>query len=306
MKSGLEGSKPAVRLARQDELAAVDALLGARDWTRRDAVGLLAMDGSRRALCGAAVLTAHQATPSTSVLRMVSRIVDDGDTGCSFAALVDFALAASTRSAVSRLIVEQVADDVQSATILQRRGFRLLATTLHFEGQVATARRLTADLAKRATRALPQITILPLASCSPAELIALAATGIGVLGLGVRALQAGDKEMLSSFAGSYGAQIDGRLRAAIIATTVREPAFIEMLVVERRYSHVAAVLIERCAEALLECGALTFAFSTSLANRRMRQLAGELQCWPTRRFETWEAPVPARGPFVAPECAVDV
>lgn len=291
-----ERSSRNVRLARQDELAAVDAVVGTVDWTRRDSVGVLVSGGIPEALSGAAILTFRQVGPATAVFRMRCRVLNTPLAEGSFSALIDFALGESARAAVSRLVVEHVPDEPHAVAALQHRGFRPVAATLHFQGKTETAQRVTAETAGRVLARFPNLRVLPLASCSAAELVALAATGIGALGLGVRALYAGDRDVLSSLVGSYGILIDGRLRGAIVATTMCEPAFIEMLAVERRYGRhgIAAVLLERCATAGLEAGVRTFVFTTSPANRPMCRLAARLQCRATQRTEVWEVPIERR------------
>lgn len=282
---------PAARWARRSELFLVDALLGAHDWTARDRCAVLVTSGER--LAGAATLTVHPRSPTAAELRLCFRLLEDLEAPtalASFAALSRLALEASERAAAGSLVIEGVPEPPAFGSLLSELGFSPGGALSTFEGDLETVRSATRALAERVLTRDPSLVLAPLTRCAPPEVFALSALGIGVAGLGVRALFAGDAGMLAAFTASYGIQVAGRLRGAIVARWEGGNAFIEMLAVEPRFAArgLALALIHRCAQTLLEAGARTCTFVTAEHNREMMRVAEWLKCRVTRRAGLWQ------------------
>ena len=298
--SGPDGKsiKSTARLARQKELAVIDALLGAHDWTAREQVGILLMRGSD--LTGAATLAFHQTRRDTATFRLRFRLLNGSEqssAAADFASLLRFAREASTRSRVRELIVESVSADATLDGELRKQRFRPVAAAVHFEGDLQVIRATVSDFARKTIARDASIEIVPLSSCSPLDVFQLSAVGIGTTGLGVRALQAGDQSAFGIFAGSLGALVQGKLRGAIVANYEHDPVFIEMLAVDGRFARLGltVLLIDRCAERLLEAGASRVSFNTRQGNSRMLRLAEDLKCRSTRQSRVWAAEVDLTG-----------
>lgn len=283
-----------VRLARQKELAAIDALLGAHDWTARDRVGIVLSRGS--ALVGAATLAVHSTQRKAAAFRLRFRLLNDSvqsPAAADFASLLRFAREASARSRVNELIVENVPAEATFDGELRKQSFRPVAEAVHFEGELAAIRATVSDLARKTLARYPSIEIVPLSSCSAAEVFELSAVGLGTTGLGVRALQAGDQSAFGSFAASCGVLVQGKLRGAIVANGEDDPVFIEMLAIDGRFARLGltVLLVDRCAERLLEAGAKRVSFNTGRGNSRMLRLAEDLKCRCTRQSHVWTAEI---------------
>ena len=284
-------SGPAARWARRSELFLVDALLGAHDWTARDRCAVLLTSGEH--LAGAATLTHHPRSAVAADLRLRFRLVENLEAStalAAFAALSRLALEASARAGVAGLTIEGVPEPPEFGALLTELGFSPGGALSTFEGDLETVRSATRALAERVLTRDPSLVLAPLTRCSPPEVFALSALGIGVAGLGVRALFTGDAGMLAGFTASYGIQVAGRLRGAIVARWEGQDAFIEMLAVEPRFAPrgLALVLMSHCAEALIEAGARTCTFVTAEHNREMMRIAGWLKCRVTRRAGLWQ------------------
>lgn len=282
--------EPSARLARQRELAAVDAVLGTHDWTARDQVGILIARGPE--LTGAAVLALHPTARRAASFRLRFKLLSESHSesrAAEVAALLRFARETSIRSGVSELTVENAPGETGFDDQFFAQGFVRVSAAVHFEGDLTTIRAMTRDLAHKTMTRNRSIEIVPLSSCSAADVFVLSAAGIGATGLGVRALHAGDRSAFESFSASCGALVDGKLRGAIVANQEDEPAFIEMLAVDGQFARLGltVLLIDRCAERLLERGATRVSFNTGQNNSRMLRLAEDFGCRRTRRSDVW-------------------
>jgi ribosomal protein S18 acetylase RimI-like enzyme len=281
----------AARPARRSEVFLVDALLGAHDWTARDATAVLLTCGER--LAGAATLTVHPGRRASGQFRLRFRLVEGLETStalAAFASLVRLALETGARAGVGGLAIEGVPERPGFGAILHEHGFCPGGALSYFEGDLEAVRAATHPLAERALARDPSLALTPLTRCSPPEVFALSALSLGVAGLGVRALFTGDADTLGSFTASHGIEVCGKLRGAIVARWEGQEAFIEMLAVEPRFAArgLAVALIERCALRLLEAGARTCTFMTADHNREMMRIAAWLKCRATRRVGLWQ------------------
>lgn len=283
--------RAAARLARQEELIAVDALLGAHDWTARDRIAALVLWDSQ--LVGAATLTPYQSRAHSAQLRVQYRLMEtlpDEPAAAAFEALVTFARDAAARAEVASLAIDDVAETDRATALLRERGFQPASRIVHFEGDIATARSTTRLAAERLAARHSSVDLVPLTDCSPMEVVALSALGIGAVGLGVRAFHAADWHALEPFAGSFGIQVAGRLRGAIVAELQADHVFLEMLVIERRFAPLglAVLLAHRCASAHLASGATTYRFCTSSRNEAVLRFAQRMRCRKIRESRSWQ------------------
>lgn len=280
-----------VRLARHSELILVDALLGSHEWVARDVVGIILEEPSSGALLGAAVLRALTDNRRPVAFLLQYRLVEDEPNPAWFAALLDFATIASVRSGVGFLEVHNVPSDSIITNILINAKFQKTANTLMFRGEISYGHEVTrGSIAKRA-KGRPNVELVPFLECSPVQFMKLCASHLGVVGLGVRALQADDREVLKAFSQSWGAVVGKQLVGGVVAMKREASAFIEMIVVDRLFAplSVVSMLIERCTASLLASGATSYEFSTSADNKQMCRLAQHLRCKQVGESTSWIA-----------------
>lgn len=277
-----------VRIARRDELVICSAWLGPLDWTVRDYVGFLIIEVARHRCVGAALLR-FAAQPPGDHFILSFKLTAGELLRQAFPALLTSVQAHIQKELRFPLLVVGVPHSAHYEELLTRSGFLRAATTIFYRGTVATGLRVVARSAERVQALRNGLRVAPLSACPAPAVAALVAAETQGVGVGARALIAGDKPVLEQFSSSFGALFEDKVVGVCIARRTEPCAFIEALAVNAvgRRLHATPALIQRVLDALERAQLENYEFVTTSVNRPMMTLARHLACEEVSRSSAW-------------------